>query len=135
MTKIGIYQIEIDVHVGVTEEERSVPQPISVDMELTGLISTTSDNIDQTIDYDALCRQVIAIGHQARVSLVETLAEEMAQKALLDLRVTSVLVRVTKKNPPLKEIRGGFVVEIVRHRDRDDKGGRARIENVADQSG
>jgi len=114
LTKIGIYKVTFDLHVGVTEEERSVPQTISVDLELIGEINTQSDNLDETIDYDTICRKMIAVCREAPVLLIETLAEKIAQMALSTPRVDSVLVRVKKEHPPLKEILGGFVVEIQR---------------------
>ena len=114
MTRIGIEQIVFDVHVGVTEEERSVPQQISTDIELMGQINTQCDQLDQTIDYDAVCRNMITAGQSMRPLLIETLAEKMAQVALAEPRVESVRIRVRKCHPPLKEIRGGFVVELQR---------------------
>ena len=116
MTKIGIYQITFDVHVGVTEEERTVPQQISVDIEITGAINTTADLIEETIDYDNICREVIRICCAAPVCLIETFAEKIAQTVLRDPRADSAWVRVKKDHPPLKEIKGGFVVEVQRGR-------------------
>ncbi len=118
MTKICIYHIAFDGHIGITEEERSVPQPISVDIELTCDIKTQSDNLYDTLDYDHVCKNILEIGRTETLNLIETLAEKIVQKGLQDLRVTSVLVRVKKCHPPLKEIKGGFVVEIVRDRSR-----------------
>lgn len=116
MTKIGIYQVRFDAHVGVTEAERAVAQPISVDLELTGEINTDSDRLEETIDYDALCRNIIDISQKSPVNLIETLAGKIAQKALEEARAISVLVRVKKCHPPLKEIQGGFVVEVQRQK-------------------
>jgi len=93
-----------------------MPQPLSVDIELTCDINTCSDNLYDTVDYDMLCRKIVEIGHNAYLNLIETLAERITQSALENQMVTSVLVRVKKCQPPLKEIRGGFVVEILRHR-------------------
>jgi dihydroneopterin aldolase len=116
MTKIGIYQIEFDAHIGTTEEERETPQPLSVDLELTCAINTTSDRLEDTIDYDAIAQAIVRIGQQNRVNLIETLADKMVEEALLDPRVLSARVRLTKCHPPFKPIRGGFVVEINRSR-------------------
>jgi dihydroneopterin aldolase len=115
MTKICIYQVEFDAHVGVTEEERATPQKISSDLELTGVINTAADDLNETIDYDAVCRKMMAIC-QTPVCLIETFAEKIVQMALENTRVRSVRVRVKKDHPSLKEIRGGFVVEIERGR-------------------
>jgi dihydroneopterin aldolase len=116
MNKICIYQIEFDGHIGITAEERDTPQQISVDIELTCDISTESDNLYDTIDYDHLCKKIVAIGQTESLNLIETLAEKIVQQGLEDARVRTVLVRVKKCHPPLKDIKGGFVVEILRHR-------------------
>lgn len=116
MTKIGVYSIVFDAHIGVTEEERGTLQQLSVDLELTGEINTDSDHLEDTIDYDTLCRKIMKIGRESSMNLVETLAGKIAQMALLEPRVVAVLVRVKKLRPPLKEIQGGFAVEIQRRR-------------------
>lgn len=122
MAKLGVYQIAFLGHVGVTEEEQNTPQPLQVDIELTGAIDTASDQLEGTVDYDALCRKILEIGRQSRVQLIETLADRMADVGLEDHRIHSVCVRVTKCHPPLKEIEGGFVVQIRRARQRSGQG-------------
>ncbi|MEK7747677.1 MAG: dihydroneopterin aldolase [Nitrospirota bacterium] len=115
MDKIGIYQIAFDAHIGTTQEERAIPQPLMVDIELTGAINTVSDRLEDNIDYDLICRKIIDLGQTTSVNLIETLTEKIAQKVLEDRNVESIFVRVKKCNPPLKEIQGGFSVEIMRH--------------------
>jgi dihydroneopterin aldolase len=116
MDKIAIYQIAFDAHIGTTEEERAIPQSLLVDIELTGAINTVSDRLEDNMDYDRISRQVVDLGRVCRVNLIETLTEKIAQKALEDPLVISVWVRVKKCHPPLKEICGGFFVEISRSR-------------------
>ena len=113
---MGIYQIEFDARVGVTEEERSSPQKISVNLELTGAINTLADDLNETIDYDTICRKLIKVCQDKPVCLIETFAEKIVQMVFEDPRVDSVWVRVKKNHPPLEEIKGGFVIEIQRSR-------------------
>ena len=113
-TKIGVYQLVVNAHIGVTEAEQAVAQPLSIDLELMGDICTDSDRLDETVDYDALARKVIAISRTSRLKLIETLADKVACGALEEPRVRSVRVRVKKCHPPLEAIQGGFVVEIRR---------------------
>ena len=115
MDKIGIYQIVFDAHIGTTKEEQAIPQKLSVDIELTGLINTVSDRLEDNIDYDLICRNIVNLGQTTCVNLIETLTEKIAQNVLEDRNVESIFVRVQKCNPPLKEIQGGFTVEIMRH--------------------
>lgn len=116
MDTLAIYQIEFHGHCGVTEEERTIGQRLSVDVEMKCdvAVAAQTDQLKDTIDYDRLCGEIAKIGRESRVRLIETLAERIAGKILEDRRIISVSVRVKKCLPPREEIRGGVVVEIMR---------------------
>lgn len=116
MDKLAIYQIEFQAHCGPTEEERTVGQRLSLDIEIDCDLSqaTRSDRLEDTIDYDRLCATVLKVGRENHVNLIETLAEKIAAEILSDRRIVSVLVRLKKLLPPREEIRAGFLVEIFR---------------------
>lgn len=118
MDTLAIYQIEFHGHCGVTEEERTIGQRLSVDVEMKCDVAgaARTDQLKDTIDYDQLCGEIAKIGRESHVRLIETLAERIAGKILEDRRIISVSVRVKKCLPPREEIRGGVVVEIVRSR-------------------
>ncbi len=116
MDRLAIYRIEFHGHCGVTEEERTIGQRLSVDVEMACDFSDAarSDQLKDTIDYDRLCGEIVKIGRESRVHLIETLAERIAGKILEDRRIASVTVRLKKCLPPREEIQGGVAVEIVR---------------------
>ncbi len=118
MDRLAIYEIEFHGHCGVTEEERTIGQRLSVDVEIECDVAgaARSDRLEETIDYDRLCGEIVKIGRESRVHLIESLAEKIARKILEERRIASVTVRVKKCLPPREEIRGGVVVEIVRSR-------------------
>lgn len=118
MDKLAIYNIEFHGHCGVTQEERTIGQRLSIDVEIDCDVAgaARTDQLNDTIDYDRLCGEIVKIGRGSHVHLIETLAERIAGKVLEDRRVGSVIVRVKKCLPPREEIRGGVVVEIVRSR-------------------
>ncbi len=113
-SKLGIYQLEFHGHCGVTAQERDIGQRLTVDV--TWYCDTTaaarSDRLCDTVDYDGLCNEILVIGEESRVCLVETLAEKIAQRVLNEPHALSVVVRVRK--PARPPMRGGFVVEICR---------------------
>lgn len=122
MDRLAIYQIEFHGHCGVTEEERTIGQRLSVDVEMECDVAgaARTDQMKDTIDYDQLCGEIVRIGRESHVRLIETLAERIAGKILEDRRIASVTIRVKKCLPPREEIRGGVAVEIVRSRNADE---------------
>ena len=116
MDRLAIYEIEFHGHCGVTEEERTIGQRLSIDVEMDVDLkeAARSDRLEETVDYDWLCGEIVKLGRESRVHLIETLAERVAGKILEDRRIASVTVRVRKRLPPREEIQGGVAVEIVR---------------------
>lgn len=119
MDRLAIYRIEFHGHCGVTEEERTIGQRLSVDVEMECDVSgaARTDRLKDAIDYDQLCGEIVKIGRESHVCLIETLAERIAGKILEDRRIASVIVRVKKCLPPREEIKGGVVVQIFRDAD------------------
>ena len=118
MDRLSIHQIEFHGHCGVTLEERTIGQRLSVDIEIDCDLkkASQSDHLDDTIDYDRLSAEIVELGRKTQVHLIETLAEKIAVKILEKPKVESVLVRLKKCLPPREEIRGGVVAEIRRAR-------------------
>jgi dihydroneopterin aldolase len=118
MDRLSVYEIEFHGHCGITAEERTIGQRLSLDIEIDCDLkkASQSDYLEDTIDYDQLCGEVARLGRETSVHLIETLAEKIALKVLEEPKVESVLVRLKKCLPPREEIRGGVVVEIRRAR-------------------
>ncbi len=92
----------LGVH-GVLAEERSRPQPFSVDLDVVVDLarSAASDELADTLDYGALAvavRDVVTGGHFA---LLEALAGAIAERVLAEPRVRVVTVAVHKLRPPV----------------------------------
>ena len=118
MDRLSVYQIEFHGHCGVTVEERTIGQRLSVDLEIDCDLKSASqtDDLKETIDYDRLCGEVARLGRETPVHLIEPLAEKIAAKVLVFPKANSVRVRLKKCLPPREEIRGGVVAEIRRGR-------------------
>ena len=88
---------------GVLPEEQGRPQPFEVDVELSVDLAQAgrSDVLSDTIDYDGLAAQVVAIVEGSGVSLLEALASRIATACQADPRVTAVVVTVKKLRPPV----------------------------------
>ena len=104
---------------GGSAEERSLGQPFQVDMEveLDLTVAAKSDNRDDTVSYTHLYRVVKDVIEAEPKNLLETLAEEIAQRSLHSFPIQAVRVRVKKTRPPIKgAVLSGAAVEIYRNR-------------------
>ncbi len=91
--------------IGVYPRERDAPQRVRINLDLAVIDDAARDlsrpavgrdELSRVVDYGVIAarvRQVVASGH---ISLVETLAERLAEACLEDPRVESARVRVEK---------------------------------------
>ncbi len=108
----------VPCHIGTTEQERAVPQDVSVDVEVSmdTRSAAKSVQLNETIDYSHLRHIVIDICESRSWTLVEELAQEIADRVLSDTRILSVTVRVAKPQVALKWKSKDVGVEITRNR-------------------
>lgn len=95
---ISIVDIEVECHVGVPDEERSVAQRLLVSLELEKEFSTATqaDDLSKTIDYHAVWLRVKKVCSEKERRLIETLAEEIAEIILREFSPESVRVEIRK---------------------------------------
>ncbi len=94
---------ELGVH-GVLPEERQRPQPFEVDLELHVDVRSAgdSDELDDTVDYSAVCEAVSRVVSSESYLLLERLATRIAEVCKADARVERVAVEVRKLHPPVR---------------------------------
>jgi dihydroneopterin aldolase len=94
---------ELGVH-GVLPEEHIRPQPFEVDVELLVDVSAAgaSDDLDDTVDYGAVCEAVSRVVSTEQYQLLERLATRIAEVCRSDPRVIGVIVEVRKLHPPVR---------------------------------
>ncbi|KJE76983.1 dihydroneopterin aldolase [Ferrimicrobium acidiphilum] len=112
---IEIARIELMTHVGLTEAERSTPQPIVIGIRLILDIERGQrDYLGATFDY-AVIDRVIPTALMPAPRLLETLAERIIDGIVRDAdctRVDTIEVSVTKCKPPLELICDGVTVTL-----------------------
>lgn len=116
--RVFVKGLRVSGRHGVTELERESPQMFEVDVscELDLAGAGTSDRLDDTLDYSALAQMAARVVGAQSYELLETLANRIADEALVDPRVISVHVRVIKSDPPIALDVGSVGVEIMRRR-------------------
>ena len=95
---ISIAAIEVECHIGVPDEERSVAQRllISLELEKDFLVAAQDDDLDKTIDYHAVWVRVKQICGEKEHCLLESLAEEIAEAILREFTPETVRVEIQK---------------------------------------
>lgn len=83
MDQISITDLEIWTHIGITEEERSTEQclTVSVQMHTDTTKCAQTDDVSHTIDYDSVCKDILRIAKQER-NTIETFAQDAATMIL-----------------------------------------------------
>jgi dihydroneopterin aldolase len=95
---IIISDLEVSYHVGVTEEERSKPQRLLLTLELSTDFGSAvvRDELDRTIDYNAVSQRLLRFGKGREWRLIETVAADIAAMVLKEFRPKTVSVEVKK---------------------------------------
>lgn len=106
---------ELGVH-GALSEEQTRPQPFEVDLELLVDLSAAgrSDDLEETVDYSAVCESVSRVVASEHFQLLERLAERIAEVCTSDPRVLGVVVEVRKLHPPVRSMLDHVGVRIER---------------------
>ncbi len=103
--------LQVEAIIGIYDWERETKQTLIFDLAISYDISKAgeSDNIEDTLDYKALSKRVIAFVEQSQFFLVEKLAEEICTVILSEFDTTWVKLTLNKKGA----IRGASDVGII----------------------
>ncbi len=98
MDIIFIRDLRIDTVIGIYDWERAIKQTLSFDLEMATDIarSAASDNIDDTLNYKAVAKCVIAFVEESGFLLVETLAERVAELVMREFSVPWLRLTLNK---------------------------------------
>lgn len=103
---------------GVLLEEKTTPQPFVIDLELWLDLHGAAlyDDINRTVNYDHLHRDVGKIVEENCFNLIETLAETIAGQILANYPVKAVEITVYKPKAPVQGDFKYFAVKMIRFR-------------------
>ena len=88
----------IDCNIGVYAEEKGVTQKvrISVDAYLAPHVRAADDDMDTVPSYTDVIDAVNDITAGGHINLIETFAEDIAQRVLRDSRIDAMRIRIEK---------------------------------------
>ncbi|MCA9370584.1 MAG: dihydroneopterin aldolase [Candidatus Peregrinibacteria bacterium] len=97
MDTIHIEDLMLSTCIGITDEERSKPQTVKISVWLRTDISKAAktDDINDTIDYAEVAKQIQILGKQERKT-IERFAEDISQMILQKFDTNDVSVSVRK---------------------------------------
>jgi dihydroneopterin aldolase len=98
MDVVFINDLRIETIIGIYDWERKVKQTISLDLEMGTDIrkSAATDAIEDTLNYKAVAKRLIAFVGDSEYQLVETLAEKITEIVLAEFEVPWMKLTVHK---------------------------------------
>lgn len=117
MDSIRISDLTLDCLIGVYAHERAQKQPLVINMVLEADLypGTVTDRIEDTLSYEELYNDVCRLVEQSTFTLIEALAQAIADTCLAYPRVKSARVCVEK--PAIFEHARSAGVEITRRKE------------------
>jgi FolB domain-containing protein len=116
MDRILISDLLARCIIGVRDEERQDKQDVLINLSLSVDLrkAGTSDQLEDSVDYRALNKQVLSMAESSHFHLVEALAQAVADICLGHPAIQEATVRVEK--PGALRFARNVGVEIVRRR-------------------
>jgi dihydroneopterin aldolase len=118
MDKILVSSIDCVAAIGVTAEERTIRQRLSIDVEVLvdAARAARADSLKDTIDYSRVATLVMDVCRGRDFHLIETLAELLAARILAEFPTPQVRLLVRKISPVVEPRVSHVSIEIVRSR-------------------
>jgi dihydroneopterin aldolase len=116
MDRIFLTALSAEAIIGIYDWEREVRQRVEIDLEMWVDLAAAaaSDSIDDTLNYKAVAKRVLAFVQDSRFRLVEALAGEIARILLAEFPVERVRVTVHKPGAVRHSRDVGVIIERAR---------------------
>lgn len=113
MDIVFIEDLRIETVVGIYDWERKIRQTVSLDLEMAfdNRVPAASDAIEDTLDYKAVSKRLIAFVEAAEFELVESLAEHCARLVMDEFKVPWLRLRLGKPGAVTGSRSVGVVIE------------------------
>lgn len=98
MDIIFLRELKVTTLIGIYEREKAMPQTLQLDLDIAMPNSRAclSDDINDALDYAKVAQHIQTVLSEGHFSLLETLAEHIAQIILKDFQAPWVRVSVAK---------------------------------------
>ncbi len=115
LDKIHIRDLKLHCIIGINENERTEKQDVIINVTLYADLkkASSSDNIDDSVDYKIMKKNIISMVEKSSFFLIEKLASEIANLCLGNKMVK--IVTVTLDKPRALRFARSVAVEITRY--------------------
>ena len=98
ISTIGLEAFTTNVRIGVSDQERSTPQPVRITLSIRADITKAmeSDDLNDTVDYSNLRHQILELTKSRTFHLLERLASDVVTACFQDERVLACQLRLEK---------------------------------------
>ena len=110
---VFIRELRADAVIGVYDWERGVRQTLLIDLEMAwdNRPAAEGDAIERALDYAAVSQRVVDLVEASRFELLEALAEQLAERVLVEFAVPWLRLRVCKPGAVLQARDVGVLIE------------------------
>lgn len=91
-----IKDLAVQTKIGIYNWEQAIRQRLNIDLEIPINISKCNDKIENTVDYEKLCSAITEYVENNSFSLIETVAESVAELIKTKFNVNNVTVAISK---------------------------------------
>ena len=113
MDIIFVEDLRIDTVIGIYDWERKIRQTVALDLEMAfdNRRPAASDKIEDTLDYKAVSKRLIAFVESSHFELVETLAERCAEIVQHEFGVAWLRLKLAKPGAVTGSKAVGVIIE------------------------
>lgn len=99
---VEIRRLAVETFIGVPDDERASPQTLHVSVRMVALakFADMADDVEATVDYQAVAARVTELAGEKPRHLIETLAAEIAETVIAEFAVRSIEVTLEKRILP-----------------------------------
>lgn len=94
--KLCISGLSVSTRIGIHEWEQRISQQLVLDISIPVDISTCNNQLENTVDYDALCQCITTFVESNSFTLIETVAEKVASLIKDSFKITTLTLSVSK---------------------------------------
>jgi len=113
MDRVFIEDLRIETVIGIYDWERKIRQTVALDLEMAfdNRKPAASDKIEDTLDYKAVSKRLIAFVENSHFELVETLAERCAAIVREEFQVPWLRLKLSKPGAVTGSKAVGVIIE------------------------
>lgn len=93
---LRITALSVATQIGIHAWEQRITQKLLLDITIPVDLSTCNNELANTVDYEALCQLVTTFVESNAFTLIETVAEQVAQLVKDAFKVSALTVSVSK---------------------------------------